>query len=298
MSPHHWYLVWPSFMMTSSNGNIFRVTGPYCGEFTGPGEFPAQRPVTRSFDVFFDLHLNKRLSKQSWGWWFETLSRPLWRHRNESTHTSWHALHQGPHPSWANCRPRLEDSTPQFWNSGRGLIQVSDPDPIWSQTYPMGFISGLRAGQPMTSISCCTRKAVMSRAVWGMALSWTYTKFHPKKARRPMKHTVAEKYFAALAVDGSIQYTAPTMDGTRHHNWGATVNVRGLDARIYQSSPCLRCTVARPSSVLNSVKWDSSLKIERLQCLRCRLLCIITQTRWRCLWSKVNLRQLTGRLDR
>ena len=33
-----------------------------------PGEFPAQRPVTRSFDVFFDLRPNKRLSKQSWGW--------------------------------------------------------------------------------------------------------------------------------------------------------------------------------------------------------------------------------------
>ena len=47
-----------------------------------PGEFPAQRPVTQSFDVFFDLRLNKRLSKQSWGWWFETLSCPLWRHCN------------------------------------------------------------------------------------------------------------------------------------------------------------------------------------------------------------------------
>ena len=50
-------------MMTSSNENIFRVTDPLCGEFTGPGEFPTQRPVTRSFDVFFDLRLNKRLSK-------------------------------------------------------------------------------------------------------------------------------------------------------------------------------------------------------------------------------------------
>ena len=50
-----------------------------------PGEFPAQRPVTRSFDVFFDLHPNKRLSKQWWSWWFETLSCPLWRHRNVST---------------------------------------------------------------------------------------------------------------------------------------------------------------------------------------------------------------------
>ena len=61
------------------------------------GEFPAQmasnveivsiwwchqRPVTRSFDVFFDLWLNKRLSKQSWGWWFETLPCPLWCHSN------------------------------------------------------------------------------------------------------------------------------------------------------------------------------------------------------------------------
>ena len=68
--------------MTSSNGNIFRVAGPLCGDFTGPGEFPTQRPVTRSFDVFFDLRPNKRLSKQSWGWWFETLSRSLWRHCN------------------------------------------------------------------------------------------------------------------------------------------------------------------------------------------------------------------------
>ena len=44
------------------------------------GEFPAQRPVTRSFDVFFDLRLNKRLSKQWWGWWFETPLHALWRH--------------------------------------------------------------------------------------------------------------------------------------------------------------------------------------------------------------------------
>ena len=46
------------------------------------GEFPAQRPLTRSFDVFLDLLLNKPLSKQSWGWWFETLSRSLWCHCN------------------------------------------------------------------------------------------------------------------------------------------------------------------------------------------------------------------------
>ena len=48
------------------------------------GEFPKLRPVTRSFDVYFDLRPNERLSKQWWGWWFETPSRSLWRHRNAS----------------------------------------------------------------------------------------------------------------------------------------------------------------------------------------------------------------------
>ena len=62
-------------------GNIFRVTGYLCGV---TGEFPAQRPVTRSFNVFFYLRLNKRLSKQWGGWWFETPSRLLWRNRNEA----------------------------------------------------------------------------------------------------------------------------------------------------------------------------------------------------------------------
>ena len=52
------------------------------GKTPVPGEFPAKWPVTRNFDVFFDLRPNKRLSKQSWGWWFETPSRLLWRHPN------------------------------------------------------------------------------------------------------------------------------------------------------------------------------------------------------------------------
>ena len=45
-------------------------------------DFPIQRPVTRSFDVFFDPRPNIQLSKQWWGWWFETPSCPLWRHCN------------------------------------------------------------------------------------------------------------------------------------------------------------------------------------------------------------------------
>ena len=61
-------------MMTSSNGNIFRVTGPLCGEITCHRWIPLTKPVTRRFDVLFDLRLNKRLSKQSRGWWLETPS--------------------------------------------------------------------------------------------------------------------------------------------------------------------------------------------------------------------------------
>ena len=53
------------------------------GKSPVPGEFPAQRAVTPSFDVFFELRPNKRMSKHWWGWWFETPSRPLWRHCNE-----------------------------------------------------------------------------------------------------------------------------------------------------------------------------------------------------------------------
>ena len=38
------------------------------------GEVPAQMPVTQSFDVFFDLHMNERLSKYLWGWWLDAFA--------------------------------------------------------------------------------------------------------------------------------------------------------------------------------------------------------------------------------
>ena len=60
----------------------------YARNSPATGEFPSQRPVTRSFDVFFDLRLNKRLSKQSRRRWFETPLRSLWRHCHV-TSTPW-----------------------------------------------------------------------------------------------------------------------------------------------------------------------------------------------------------------
>ena len=62
----------------------FSASLAFCaGNSPVTGEIPSQRPVTQSFDVFLDLRLNKRLSKYTWGWWFETPSRPLWRHCND-----------------------------------------------------------------------------------------------------------------------------------------------------------------------------------------------------------------------
>ena len=77
-----------------------------------PGEFPAQRPVTRGFDVFFDLRLNKRLGKQSWGWWFETLSRPLWRHRNGN----YWSLYRGQWQSLSHSKRQANCLLLRLWN--------------------------------------------------------------------------------------------------------------------------------------------------------------------------------------
>ena len=71
--------------MTSSNGNVFRVIGPLCGEFIGHRWIPLTKASGAELWFFlfcFYLRLNKRLSKQLWGWWFETPLSPLCRHCN------------------------------------------------------------------------------------------------------------------------------------------------------------------------------------------------------------------------
>ena len=96
---HYWFL-WPAaylsiysragifivcFLITwwrHQMETLFTLLAICAGNSPGTGEFSAERPVTRIFDVFFDLRLNKRLSKQSRRWWFETPSCSLWRHCN------------------------------------------------------------------------------------------------------------------------------------------------------------------------------------------------------------------------
>ena len=72
------------FMMTSSNENIsaLDLMALCAGNSLVTGDFPAQRPVTRGVDVFFNLRLNKRFSKHPWGWCSETPWNSLWHHCN------------------------------------------------------------------------------------------------------------------------------------------------------------------------------------------------------------------------
>ena len=99
-------------------------------------------------------------------------------------------------------------------------------------------MSGLRASQSMTSLSCCTRKAVMSRAAWCIALSWTYARFHPKRPS-PREANHQREPDVVLAGEGSIlhhQFSPPTMvDGTPYSVWGAMGTTRGLETHTYQS---------------------------------------------------------------
>ena len=80
----HWFGAFSIHAWWRHHMETFSVWLAICaGNSPVTDEFPAQRPVTQSFVVFFYLRLNKRLGEQSWGWWSETPSRPLWRHCND-----------------------------------------------------------------------------------------------------------------------------------------------------------------------------------------------------------------------
>ena len=79
-------LIYVSHMMASSNGNIFRVTGHLWGTSPVASDFPAQRPVMRRFDIFFDLRLNKIVSVRGVMIY------------NRLTHIQFNKLHYGTRP--------------------------------------------------------------------------------------------------------------------------------------------------------------------------------------------------------
>ena len=86
----NWYMIYSScsYSYSDYHDNVIKIETSstllaLCeGNPPVTGEFPSQWPVTRIIDVFFNLRLNKRMSKQSRRRWFETPSRSWWRHYN------------------------------------------------------------------------------------------------------------------------------------------------------------------------------------------------------------------------
>ena len=100
--------------------DFFCITGICAGNSTVPGEFPAQKPVTRSFDVFFDLRLNKRLSKQSWGWWSETPPRSLWRQCNGAISIVAYFSKRG----WISVKIKYQLNIRNIWSTRPNLVNI------------------------------------------------------------------------------------------------------------------------------------------------------------------------------
>ena len=98
ISPPHGWGMGPNRSWWRHQTEIFSALLAFCaGNSPVNGEFPAQRPVTQSFDLFFDLHTNKWLSKQWKRWWFEMPFCSLWHYCNgcsTSLHCSiqWHVI--------------------------------------------------------------------------------------------------------------------------------------------------------------------------------------------------------------
>ena len=180
----------------------------------------------------------------------------------------------------------------RIWMCGsKARIQAD----IWWQIGSIGFMSGLRDGQSMTSTSCWSKKAAVSRAVWSGALSWMYTKLCPNT---PVAHGNSWflriwmyrcQFMAPSTITSSLlppKWIAPhTMtDGPRFPSLGWTHASISL-------SPCLRRTRTRPSLWYRENR-DSSLKKQCLHCLRSHTLCLLPHSQRRRLCSKVSLGHL------
>ena len=136
------------------------------------------------------------------------------------------------HPRRTACR-----------NSGRvevGSSMSRVHNLIWSQTYSMGFRYGLPAGQPMNSTSCSARKTAVSRAVWGVALSWTYN-FRPET---PVAQVNTPSRKTLLALTSSL---LPSWWVPHTMIQGPWLPSMGWMHTSIRPSPCLRRTQARPS---------------------------------------------------
>ena len=114
-------------MMTTSNGKIFRVTGPLWLESIGHRSIPSQRPVTRSVDVFFDPRLHKQLSKQSRRRLLETPSGSLWCRCNGRL--LWRTWYYDENGWWRHDMKRFSYACPFLRGNRRWTVVSPHTDP-------------------------------------------------------------------------------------------------------------------------------------------------------------------------
>ena len=163
--------------MTSLNGNISRVTGHLCGEFTGPRWIPRTKASDAELSCFFYLRPNERLSKQWWDWWFETLSSPLWRHCNGTLVSSLY---------------------PRIVNRVQRIQLVST---VWLRYFcPRTFFSNDELGNlPWTSLTVNKKSMYVIRLnKWWDNLS----QIHIKLSKIPVIYTAHKKFMNGFACRG------------------------------------------------------------------------------------------------
>ena len=132
-----------------------------------PGEFHSQRPVTRSFDIFFDLCLNERLSTQSWGWWFETPSRSLWHHCNDQLFKSlWPS--RTPYSNNDKNDDDDDDDDDDDKNNDDNIGNENDNDDDYD--YDVAYIYMYSINFTMV-ISYHVKKRIVSRKYWRVTYS-------------------------------------------------------------------------------------------------------------------------------
>ena len=176
-----------------------------------PGEFRAQRPVTRSFDVFFDLRLNKRLSKQSWGWWFETLSRPLWRHRTDvqKYQSTWAMSHNQSYIIIFNALS--EDYTKESHHFVVSWCDIYDKL-SWNQIYSLHKVN---------------EKWNYNKVIWrSISITgtsrWHFSYLNSRRASSPLP-TISHELFSKSLIDkknhAQLRHQHLTMLGHEHTQW-------------------------------------------------------------------------------
>ena len=141
------------------------------------GEFPTQMPMTWSHDVFFDLRLNKQLSKQSWGCWFEMPSHPLWRHCNEG----WDMVFLLWVQSLVYNFPSLMLYWTQSYSSGLShddiMVWFHITGPLWGESPSQRWIHSKRVIQNFDDFFAVSLKKLLLRKQW-FQLSWALQWHH------------------------------------------------------------------------------------------------------------------------